>query len=109
MGSGEKALDGEVYWTNVNGSTVMKVPSNGGASTVLASWQANPGAIAVDSAGVYWTNLSDGTVTRAPLDGGSPTVLASSLGHGGSIAVDSTSVYWTSPTTNRVMKVTPKY
>jgi len=39
----------------------MIVPKAGGMPVTLASGQAAPSSIAVDSSGIYWTN-SDGTV-----------------------------------------------
>jgi len=58
-----------VYWTNVNGGTVMTVPIVGGTPTHLASGQANPLGIAVDATRVYWTTDEDGTVMKVPTAG----------------------------------------
>ena len=76
----------------------MSAPLNGGASTVLASSQKFPAAIAADGTTVYWADSgnfnSDGTVMAVSKDGGTPTVLASAQDAPWAVAVDDTSVYW---------------
>ena len=116
---GGLAVDGtSVYWTTFDGRTVMKVASNGGAPTILASAQ-DPldyyARIAVDGTSVYWTTGYDvspgpdggarGSVMKVSKQGGTPTTLALSAGNTGlmgEIAVDATSVYWVSDNSNQV-------
>ena len=43
-----------VYWTEGQGSTLVKVASQGGTPTTLATGQ-SIGAPTVDSTSVYWT------------------------------------------------------
>ena len=66
--------------------------------TTLASGQAEPFGIALDSNFVYWTNYYDGTVMKVPVGGGTPTAVETGQGHPEGLAVDATNVYWTSAT-----------
>lgn len=56
--------DADVYWTNDIEGTIKRVPKDGGATTVVASGQARPGAMVGDASGVYWVNQDDGRVMR---------------------------------------------
>lgn len=63
------ATDGtSVYWTDVDGGTVMKcaVAGCGGAPTTIASGQVEPVGIAVDGTSVYWADFTAGTILKAP-------------------------------------------
>ena len=53
-----------VFWTNQNGGTVMKVALAGGIPVTLASGQTYPQGIAIDSTNVYWVTTSGGTVMK---------------------------------------------
>jgi len=107
-----------VYWTTLAalecalppgiglfcGGAVMRVPKGGGSSTVLATGQTGPHALAIDATNVYWATLacpSDGgaclgAVNQAPKgglsDGGAPTALA--WGQPVAVAVDAMHVYF---------------
>jgi sugar lactone lactonase YvrE len=93
-----------VYWTEEFLGTVMKVPTGGGTSTVLASQQAYPNGIAQDANNVYWVNAG-GTVMKVSKNGGAPTTLVSGAYNPIYLAVDDTSVYFTSLSTSSVYKV----
>jgi hypothetical protein len=61
-------LDGSsLYWTSQSGiSAIAKDAPAGAAATAVATNQASPVALAVDSSGVYWANGGDGTIMRSP-------------------------------------------
>jgi sugar lactone lactonase YvrE len=54
-----------VYWTNNNSGTVMKIPVGGGTAVTVAANQSGPLGVAVDATSVFWTNYSGGTVMKA--------------------------------------------
>jgi hypothetical protein len=48
-----------VYWTNIGGGTVMRMPLGGQvAPKQLAASQASPRGMAIDATNLYWTNAS---------------------------------------------------
>jgi hypothetical protein len=98
-----------VYWTDLEGGKVMKVPLGGGAVTTLASGRDYPDGIAVDATSVYWTDHFGGYLMEAPLGGGALTTLASGQDLPFGIAVNATHVFWTdesmSGSTGTVMSV----
>ena len=58
-----------VYWTNDNAGTVLKMPKTGGTPVALAIGQTTPSGIAVDSKYVYWANNAAkpmGAIYRVP-------------------------------------------
>lgn len=93
------AVDREnVYWSDSQLGTVMKLPLAGGKPTTLFS---GPGvsAIAIDATFVYWTSgllalSGPGSVMRVPIAGGAASTLAGGLDTPDAIAVDATHVYW---------------
>src|SRR4051812_31966602 len=58
-----------VYWTNRDPGSVMKVPKTGGTPVTLAGTN-EPWGVAVDSERVYWTSLALRAVLTVPIDGG---------------------------------------
>jgi hypothetical protein len=67
-------------------------------TTVLASGQSEPQAIALDDTFVYFTTQtiepSTGAIVKVPKCGGDPVTLATGLATSWSIAVDDARVYW---------------
>jgi hypothetical protein len=64
------------------------------ALVTLATGQASPIAMTLDSNYVYWADMTSGEVMKAPVGGGSITLLASGQNGPKSIAVDAQNVYW---------------
>jgi len=97
-------VDGtSVYWTNAPASTatvtnpgsVMKASLASGTATTLATGQADPENMALDTSAVYWTNsVNGGAVVKATLDGATVTTLAPGENFPRGIAVVGTTVYW---------------
>jgi hypothetical protein len=101
-GGGLAVAGSSVYWTTA--STVMKGDLSSGASTTLASGQADPGSILVDSRNMYW--LSDrsgyGSIFSLPLDGGSMATLASGVENATVLAIGGTNIFWANQSTGVV-------
>lgn len=88
-----------VYWIdlgippNPNGA-VKKVPTSGGATTVLASGLGGPAALAIDATSVYFTLAGSlGKIMKVPLAGGTPVTLCAQPATA-AIEVDAHDVYW---------------
>ena len=54
-----------VYFSDVDGGLVARVPKSGGALEVVAKGQASPLDVAVSPPYVYWCSSGDGTLRRA--------------------------------------------
>jgi sugar lactone lactonase YvrE len=94
------ALDADnVYFTNTNANTLMKVAKAGGPAEVIAPastpGMGQPWGVAVAGPYVYWATFADETIQRVGLAGESPTVLVTGQGYAMEIVVDATSLYWT--------------
>jgi hypothetical protein len=74
-------------------------------TTVLASAEDLPRAIAIDEAAVYWTNSGNSTLRRCAFSGcpEGPETLVTDAGTPFGIALDSTFFYWTESASGRVM------
>jgi hypothetical protein len=92
-----------VYFTVDLGGGVYSVPIGGGATTPIATGEANPTDIVTDATSVYWLNGAG--VRKAPKSGGPAITLGTCngnlstispyCGRAVSLAVDATYVYWT--------------
>lgn len=108
------ADDTSLYFTSfvyANAGAVLKLAKSGGPTTVLASGQTLPRAIAIDASDVYWANTgteapnaADGAIMKVPLGGGTPTVVASGQASPALIALDASNVYWTTYYGGTVMR-----
>jgi hypothetical protein len=107
---------GALYWVDPSGpqsevdassnstGLVMSVPLVGGNAAPVATEQAFPSNIAVDSSGVYWVNQSVcnafpcqstvGTVVMLATGSTTPVTLATLPAQPGAMALDATNVYW---------------
>jgi hypothetical protein len=96
IGQGQITLDAvNVYWTNTNGGTVLKIPLGGRTPKTLASGQVAPDGIAVDSTSVYWIEEANASVQKVPLSGGAAIPLVTAQAGNLGLAVDDTNIYWT--------------
>ena len=93
---------GNVYWANggytmTGGGGILSVPIDGGTTTTLASDNAGPLAVLVDTKNVYWYDFTGG-VQAVALGGGTPTTLATptSPNQIDGFAIDATYVYFSS-------------
>ncbi len=69
------------YWTTGRGYEVVKVPIDGGPTSIIASLSkaGSPvAALASDGVNVYWSTSLE--VSKVPVNGGSPTTLATGFG-----------------------------
>jgi sugar lactone lactonase YvrE len=104
LSDGITVYDGYVYWTTTN--SVLRVPTGGGATETVASSQASPAGVAVDSSGVYWANRSSsGTIQHVTSPGANVQTLATGQNDPHGIALDANTVYWTNTAAGQVMKV----
>jgi hypothetical protein len=99
-----------VYWTDVSDS-IWRIDVDGGVPELLVAGQYNPGAIAVDSAGIYWVSRGDvgdanGEVKRANLNGTNVMLLADLQEFPLAITSDVLNVYWT--TLDGAVRTAPK-
>jgi hypothetical protein len=104
------AAHGVLYWTGA--STVKSMPVTGKTAHVLASGQASPITVAVDSTSVYWTNAgattmtnTEGAVMKTSLSGGEPTTLAGPYNLPQWLVLDGGFVYFTATNDGTVMRV----
>ncbi|HKA42691.1 MAG TPA: hypothetical protein VKF40_11945 [Burkholderiales bacterium] len=77
---------------------ILTLPTSGGNPVRLASNQAGPWDIAVDSGAVYWTDAGltrqSGTVMKLPPGQQTPIVLATQQDRPSSLVVDDRAVFW---------------
>jgi hypothetical protein len=83
-----------VYWAD-GFFRVLRVPTTGGTTEVVAADIAFLSDLAVDSSGVYFSEQDSGLIRRAPLQGGPVTTIGGGLPLSWNIlAVDPGNVYW---------------
>jgi hypothetical protein len=66
--SGAQALttddDGNVFWADYTGGSIVTQEVFGGVATTLAAGQGAPNGIVVDATSVYWANYMTGTIMK---------------------------------------------
>ncbi len=95
------AVDGlNLYW--IDGSTVSKIPVNGGGIITLASGLQSPVDLKVDANEAIWTETvccahgQKGSIKKVAIAGGDVSILADGVDAPGAVALDaSNNVYWT--------------
>ena len=85
-----------IYWVEIYGDVVKKVPINGGPTTILASSNmgGNQAALAIDATHIYWSDSSK--IWKKERVGGTETILASGFDYITSLRVHSTNLYFRS-------------
>jgi hypothetical protein len=74
-------------------------------TTLIATAQAQPIALAIAGDRLFWTNLTDGTIASAPKRGGCTQILVRGAPGPFAIAVDQTHVWWTNVMDGGVRRV----
>lgn len=85
-----------IYWVEIYGDVVKKVPIDGGPTTKVASSDmgGNQACLAIDATHIYWSDWS--TIWEMEKVGGPVTVLASGLNSISSLRAHSTNLYFRS-------------
>jgi hypothetical protein len=85
-----------VYWVEIYGDAVKKVPINGGQATIVASSEmwGNQASLAIDATHIYWADWK--TIWMSELVGGTVTILASGQNDIMFLQVYSTDLYFSS-------------
>lgn len=75
-------------------SRVVRIATDGGAPSVVGSYQGEVTNVALDGTSAYWADRLEGAILAAPEAGGEPHALAHDRGLPEQVLVDATSVYW---------------
>jgi hypothetical protein len=87
------ATDGAgVYF--VIGTSIVRIPVNGGAGSTFAADSGPPTTFAVDNGDLYWTCTSCGTVSKKAFSGGATKTIASGQLLPKFVALGPSHVYW---------------
>jgi hypothetical protein len=102
-----------LYWTDYDEGTIMKLPLAGGPPVAIATGQLSPEYIAVDATRVYWSIGASSTggvggIAEVPLAGGAPVQIAfDPTALHDSVVSDGSHVFWTSYQGGTVTRMAP--
>lgn len=88
----------ECQTINVEGSKLYRIPTDGGAKTLLAETRPVVDSIVADSSDLYWLENYGKTLKKVSTSGGEPVTLStteSTNSHSPHLVMDSTNIYWT--------------
>ncbi len=94
-----------VYWANLGGNSINRVPKIGGAVEVIAVSQLMPTALVVDDTHIFWLSAGSGQVMRSVKDGPPLQQLAGGQGQLSYLSLSADLVYWTDGTSGEVLSV----
>lgn len=94
-----------LYWSDINGGGILRMPLGGGAPQTLLAKSGGGTPVAVDGDSIYWVD-GEGHVQKLPKAGAAAAtaVATDTAGAEHLVLVDDT-VFWTSPTANAIRSV----
>lgn len=94
------ALDATTLYWALEGGQILAIDKTAtvGTPRVLATGQAGPSSLAIDTDGVYFTNAGDGTVARVPKAGGPVQIVARDQAAPRALRADDAGLVWVNST-----------
>lgn len=75
-------------------SVLLRLPVDGGSSSVVARCESEVTGIALDETNAYWADRFEGTIASVPKAGGEPRALATERGLPEQLVVHGDALYW---------------